>query len=109
MNPDRVNASGCRHSLLSGWDEFVETLRLDRLRLKVLPVSLVIPWGVTLGDFIPRLPFPAKLTTQVLPAIDLREKFGDDPDLDEAYDYVTGTMQSTLDALAADRRFPVLG
>jgi 1-acyl-sn-glycerol-3-phosphate acyltransferase len=82
---------------------------LDRLRLKALPVSLVIPWGVTLGDFIPRLPFPAKLTTQVLPPIDLREKFGDDPDLDEAYDYVTSTMQSTLDALAADRRFPILG
>jgi hypothetical protein len=75
----------------------------------VLPVSLVIPWGITVGDFIPRLPFPAKLTIQVLPSIDLHEKFGDDPDVGEAYDYVTGTMQTTLDALADERRFPVLG
>jgi len=69
----------------------------------------VIPWGITLGDFIPRLPFPAKLTTQVLPPIDLKEKFGDDPDVEDAYDYVTSTMQTTLDALAGERRFPVLG
>ncbi|MBV8161983.1 MAG: acyltransferase family protein [Acidimicrobiia bacterium] len=84
-------------------------LGLHRLRLKVLPVSLVIPWGVTVGDFVPRLPFPAKLTIQVLPAIDLLEKFGDDPDLGEAYDYVTGTLQDTLDALSAERRLPVIG
>src|SRR3989440_8866572 len=95
--------------LLTRGEALSGALGLDRLRLKVLPVSLVIPWGVTLGDFIPRLPFPAKLTTQVLPAIDLREKFGDDPGLDEAYDYVTSTMQSTLDALADERRFPVIG
>jgi 1-acyl-sn-glycerol-3-phosphate acyltransferase len=101
--------------VLTRGEALSKALGLHRFRLKVLPVSLVIPWGVTLGDFIPRLPFPAKLTTQVLPPIDLKEKFGfaaedyTDPDLDDAYDYVTTTMQTTLDALAGERRFPVLG
>ena len=39
----------------------------------------------------------------------LRDEFGDDPDPDEVYRYVTGVMQDTLDALAAERRFPVIG
>ena len=36
-------------------------------------------------------------------------QFGDDPDLNEVYDYVTRVMQETLDTLAAERRFPVIG
>ena len=32
-----------------------------------------------------------------------------DPDLDEAYDHVVGTMQTALDALMAERRLPVVG
>jgi 1-acyl-sn-glycerol-3-phosphate acyltransferase len=95
--------------VLTRGEGLARALGLHRFRLKVLPVSLVMPWGVTLGDFVPRLPFPAKLTTQVLPPIDLVEKFGADPDLDEAYDYVTATMQTTLDALAGERRLPLLG
>jgi 1-acyl-sn-glycerol-3-phosphate acyltransferase len=85
-------------------------LRLDKtLRLKVLPILIAPPWGLTVGDFLPRIPLPAKMTTEVLPAIDLRERFGPDPDVDEVYEQVTSMMQETLDALAAERRFPVIG
>jgi 1-acyl-sn-glycerol-3-phosphate acyltransferase len=85
-------------------------LRLDRtLRLKVLPILIAPPWGLTIGDFLPRIPLPAKLTTKVLPAIDVRERFGPDPDVDEVYRYVTGQMQDALDGLAAERRYPVIG
>ena len=35
--------------------------------------------------------------------------FGPDPDIDEVYDHLIRLMQDTLDALAAERRFPVLG
>jgi 1-acyl-sn-glycerol-3-phosphate acyltransferase len=85
-------------------------LRLDKLfRLKVLPISLAAPWGLNIGDFLGHLPLPAKITMQVLPAIDLREEFGKDPDIDEVYDHITATMQSALDSLAAERRFPVIG
>jgi hypothetical protein len=45
----------------------------------------------------------------VLPPIDLRREFGADPDLDEVYDHLVRQMQETLDALAAERRFPVIG
>jgi hypothetical protein len=55
------------------------------------------------------IPFPAKLTVETLPAIDLRVQFGPDPDIDEIYDHVICLMQETLDALASERRLPVLG
>jgi 1-acyl-sn-glycerol-3-phosphate acyltransferase len=85
-------------------------LRLDRtLRLKVLPVSLALPWGLNVGDVAGHLPLPAKITIEALPAIDLRAQFGPDPDVDEVYDHVVGLMQAALDALAGERRLPVLG
>jgi 1-acyl-sn-glycerol-3-phosphate acyltransferase len=85
-------------------------LGLDKtMRLKVLPILIAPPWGLTIGDFLPRIPLPAKMTTEVLPAIDVRERFGPEPDADEVYEYVTGQMQETLDGLAAERRFPVIG
>jgi 1-acyl-sn-glycerol-3-phosphate acyltransferase len=86
-------------------------LRLDRppFRLKVLPISLALPWGLNIGDLGGHIPLPAKITIEVLPAIDLREQFGDDPDVDEVYEHVTRVMQETLSSLAAERRFPVFG
>jgi 1-acyl-sn-glycerol-3-phosphate acyltransferase len=85
-------------------------LRLDKLlRLKVLPISIALPWGLNVGDFLGHIPLPAKVTIEILPPIDLREEFGPDPDFDEVYDHVTGQMQDALDALAAERRFPVIG
>jgi hypothetical protein len=85
-------------------------MRLDRIfRLKVLPISIAPPWGLNIGDFLGHLPLPAKITTEVLPAIDLREQFGPDPAPDEVYDHVTRLMQETLDALASERRFPLVG
>jgi 1-acyl-sn-glycerol-3-phosphate acyltransferase len=85
-------------------------LRADRaLRLKVLPISLAPPWGLNVGDFLGHIPLPAKITTEVLPPIYAREQFGPDPDPDEVYAHVTRVMQETLDALAAERRLPVLG
>jgi 1-acyl-sn-glycerol-3-phosphate acyltransferase len=87
-----------------------KALGLDKLlRLKVLPISIAIPWGLNVGDFLGHWPLPAKITVEVLPPIDLREEFGPDPDLDEVYESITGQMQEALDALAAERRFPVIG
>jgi 1-acyl-sn-glycerol-3-phosphate acyltransferase len=87
-----------------------KALRLDRLaRLKVLPISIAAPWGLNIGDFAGHLPLPAKITIEVLPAIDLEQEFGPDPDVDEIYAYVTAQMQKALDGLAAERRFPVIG
>jgi 1-acyl-sn-glycerol-3-phosphate acyltransferase len=73
-------------------------LRLDRaLRLKVLPVALSAPWGLTVGNFIPHLPFPATIRVEVLDPIDVSSY----ADLPAAYDAVVDRMQATLDKLAA--------
>jgi 1-acyl-sn-glycerol-3-phosphate acyltransferase len=95
---------------LSRGERLARLLWLDRtLRLKVLPISLALPWGLNVGDLAGHLPLPAKITIQVLEPIDLRAEFGDDPDLDGTYDAIVGRMQATLDDLAAERRLPVIG
>jgi 1-acyl-sn-glycerol-3-phosphate acyltransferase len=95
---------------LSRGERLSRLLALDKtLRLKVLPISLALPWGLNVGDMLGHLPLPAKITVEVLPPIDLREEFGEDPDVNEVYDHVLRLMQDTLDALASERRYPVVG
>ena len=85
-------------------------LGLDRaLRLKVFPVQVAPPLGVTVLDLPLRVPLPSKIEIRVLPRIDLREELGEDADLDEAYEIVTGLMQAELSLMAADRLVPVIG
>ena len=50
-----------------------------------------------------------EITLEVLPPIDLRERFGADPDEDEAYEAVTAEMQDALTALDEERTLPVVG
>jgi 1-acyl-sn-glycerol-3-phosphate acyltransferase len=84
--------------------------RADRyLRLKVIPISLALPWGINIGDLLGHIPLPAKITSEVLAPIDIREHFGDEPDIDEVYAHVVRVMQEALDSLASERRFPVIG
>ena len=91
-------------------EHIARALRLDRrFRLKVVPISLALPWGIDVGDIFGHIALPAKITIQVLEPIDLRERFGPDPDIDAIYDEITGLMQQTLDELAAERRWPVIG
>ena len=95
---------------LSRGQHLARWLGLDRLfRLKVLPISLSLPWGLNVGDMFGHLPLPAKLTIQVLDPIDLRARFGDAPDWDAAYEEVVGSMQETLNRLQAERRLPIVG
>ncbi|MEA2346619.1 MAG: hypothetical protein QOG62_406 [Thermoleophilaceae bacterium] len=95
---------------LTRGEGLAKLLRLDQLfKLKVLPISLALPWVVNVGDMMGHIPLPAKITIQVLPPINLREEFGEDPDLDVVYDSVIGRMQATLTSLASERRLPVVG
>jgi 1-acyl-sn-glycerol-3-phosphate acyltransferase len=85
-------------------------LQLDRIaRLKVFPIQLGPPFGVTVLDLPMRFPLPSKLTIQVLPKVDVRERFGESPVEDEIYEAITADMQAALDELAAERRLPVVG
>jgi 1-acyl-sn-glycerol-3-phosphate acyltransferase len=95
---------------LSRGETLSKVLGLDRLlRLKVLPISIAAPWGINIGDFLGHIPLPAKITVEALPPIRLRDEFGPEPDVDEAYEHVVRLMQETLDALAAERRLPIIG
>jgi len=95
---------------LTRGERLAHALRLDtRFRLKVLPVSLALPWGLDIGDLFGHVALPAKITIQVLEPIDLCERFGPSPDVDAIYRAITELMQRTLDELAAERRWPVIG
>ena len=95
---------------LSRGERLARLLRIDKLfRLKVLPISIAIPWGLDVGDMLGHFPLPAKISMRVLDPIDLRKEFGREPDLDEVYDEVLGRMQRTLDKLQRERTLPLIG
>jgi len=95
---------------LTRGERLAKLFALDRLfRLKVLPISIGLPWGLNVGDMLGHIPLPAKITIETLPPIDLRTEFGPDPNLDDIYDHLIRLMQDTLDALASERRLPVIG
>src|SRR5437763_3430378 len=74
---------------LSRGERLARLFALDRMfRLKVLPISIALPWGLNLGDMLGHIPLPAKITIETLPAIHLRSEFGPDPDVDEIYDHI---------------------
>jgi 1-acyl-sn-glycerol-3-phosphate acyltransferase len=78
---------------------------LDRMfRLKVLPISISLPWVINVGDMLGHIPLPAKITMEALPPIDVSRL-----DVDDAYDRVLDSMQRSLTALQSERRLPVLG
>lgn len=79
-------------------------LRVDKLlRLKSVPISLALPWGLNISDLALHLPLPAKITIEVQDPIDV------DGDDDTVNDTVLASLQAGVDRLAAERRFPVIG
>jgi 1-acyl-sn-glycerol-3-phosphate acyltransferase len=89
---------------LTRGEGLAKLLRLDKLfRLKTLPISLALPWGLNISDLAGHLPLPAKITIEVQEPIDVD---GDDDVVDKA---VLASLQAGVDRLAAERRFPVIG
>jgi hypothetical protein len=85
-------------------------LQLDRLmRLKVFPAVLGPPVGATILDLPIRFPLPAKISIRVLKPIDLRQRLGRSPGLEDGYRVVTSAMQRTLTRLSNERTLPVVG
>jgi 1-acyl-sn-glycerol-3-phosphate acyltransferase len=95
---------------LTRGERAAKLLRLDKLaRIKVLPVTIGPPLGINLLDLPGRIPLPAKITIQVLPPVDLRERYGPDVDVDAAYEQITRDMQEELTRLSDERVLPVVG
>jgi 1-acyl-sn-glycerol-3-phosphate acyltransferase len=81
-----------------------------RARLSYLPISIGIPFGLSIGGLLPpNVPLPTKIVTLILEPIDITAQFGKDPDIDEVDTHVRDVMQSALDKLSDERRFPILG
>jgi 1-acyl-sn-glycerol-3-phosphate acyltransferase len=90
--------------------EIARRLRLDRLlRVKVFPAQVAPPFGLTIMDLPGRVPLPAKIVVRALPKIDLKRELGAKADADDAYELVTGKMQTALSRLAAERSMPIVG
>jgi 1-acyl-sn-glycerol-3-phosphate acyltransferase len=82
---------------------------LDKLlRLKTAPIMFALPFGLMPGVF-GHIPLPAKITIQVMPKIDLKERYGEEPNVDQIYCDVIERMQDVLDSLSEERRLPVIG
>lgn len=83
-------------------------LGLPRIRLDILPVSIGLPFGLSV-IVPPNLPLPTKIITEALPPIDVTARFGADPDADAVDAHIRDVMQTALNRLASQRRFPILG
>jgi 1-acyl-sn-glycerol-3-phosphate acyltransferase len=87
-------------------------LQLDRVaRLKMFPIALSAPWGVS-PAILPELPLPTKIRTAFQPPVKLSRdpaKAKDDDYVDRKYEEVRESIQGGMDALARRRTFPVFG
>lgn len=104
-----VVTAGAGESLLvlSSGKRLAKALRLDKaLRMKTLPLSVSIPWGVNLGlvGLLPYLPLPTKLDTSVLAPM----RPNSDETAEEFAQRVHSAMQVELNELTKNRR-PVIG
>jgi hypothetical protein len=75
------------------------------LRLKSIPISLALPWGLNISDLAGHIPLPTKIVIEVQHPIDV-DVDGDD---EAVHEKVIASLQAGVDRLAARRRFPVIG
>jgi 1-acyl-sn-glycerol-3-phosphate acyltransferase len=87
-------------------------LQLDKVaRLKMFPVALQAPWGLS-PAMLPEIPLPTKIRTAFQDPVVFDvdpERAGDDEYVNRKYREVRGSIQSGMDALARRRRFPIFG
>lgn len=83
-------------------------LGLTKARMDILPVSVGVPFGLSVL-MPPNLPLPAKIVTEVLDPIDIAAQFGADPDVAEVDAHVRSVMSAALKRLGRQRRLPILG
>ena len=104
-----IVTAGAGESLLvlSDGERLARALRLDKLlRVKALPTSLSLPWGLNTGavGMLPYLPLPTKLHTRVLPATVV----GPGEDADAYAERIHTLMQDALTEMTRNR-LPLIG
>jgi 1-acyl-sn-glycerol-3-phosphate acyltransferase len=98
--------------VLTSGRRLAKALQLDKVaRLKLLPIALQVPWGLS-PALLPEIPLPTKIRTAFQDPVEL------DPDPDRAddrdyverkYREVCQSIQSGMDTLARRRRLPLFG
>jgi 1-acyl-sn-glycerol-3-phosphate acyltransferase len=80
-----------------------KALQLDKVaRLKMLPIALSAPWGIS-PAILPELPLPTKIRTAFQPPVKLSrdpKKAKDDDYVERKYEEVRRSIQGGMDALA---------
>lgn len=97
--------AGASLMVFSDGQRLARALRIDKtLRLKALPVTVSLPWGLNVGGvgLLPYLPLPTKLATRVLAPMTALP----DESAPEFAARVEIVMQEALTALAEARRGP---
>ena len=86
---------------------------LERLaRVKTLPLTFGLPWGVWLTGFVPYLPLPSKISYRVGTPFEFprNAELAHNADLlERSSRLLTDSMQRMLSELSQRRRLPVLG
>src|SRR3954454_10191132 len=89
-----------------------KALQLDKIaRLKMFPVALQAPWGLS-PAMLPEIPLPTKIRTAFQEPITVARdprKASDDDYLERKYHEVESSIQRGMNALARRRRLPLFG
>jgi 1-acyl-sn-glycerol-3-phosphate acyltransferase len=92
--------------------KLAKLLQLDRVaRLKMFPIALQAPWGIS-PALLPEIPLPTKIRTAFQPPIDVGgdvDRAEDRDYVQDKYDEVVAAIQGGIDALARRRRLPLFG
>jgi 1-acyl-sn-glycerol-3-phosphate acyltransferase len=87
-------------------------LQLDRIaRLKMFPIALSAPWGIS-PAMLPEIPLPTKIRTAFQPPVELDhdpERASDEKYVEAKYEEVRQSIQNGMDVLARRRAFPLFG
>jgi 1-acyl-sn-glycerol-3-phosphate acyltransferase len=98
--------------VLASGRRLAKALRLDKVaRLKMFPIALQVPWGIS-PALLPELPLPTKIRTAFQEPIKLErdpERADDERYVRERYEAVSDSIQTGMDALARRRRLPLFG
>ncbi len=117
-----VVSAGSHETLivLSSGQKLAQKLQIPKIvrSADVLPLLAGLPWGVWAIPFLPQIPIPAKITTEVLAPIHLSEELGqrlepqhatDDKIIQAGFDLVLKRMRSALERLYDERKYPFIG
>jgi 1-acyl-sn-glycerol-3-phosphate acyltransferase len=98
--------------VLASGKRLARALQLDKVaRLKMFPIALQAPWGVS-PALLPEVPLPTKIRTAFQPPVEVDadpERGEDNAYVERKYDEVQATIQDGMNTLARRRRLPLFG